>query len=222
MGLVQQATNFNLSSPSSLVVTMTSAPTSGNTILCFVCDSFGNSSPLPVTSIVSTNTTWTQDAAFTSSAVIREELWHGAVSGTGGTTITITLTGPVSQVSAACTEWSGLLTPIVFDGSTFNNGTAVTASTGALSTAGSSDLVFVGAYNAAGFTSNPPAPYTALTAANALRSSYNFGAASGSQTVANWGTISVHLWLTLIAAYQITGPAAGGPPPNIMMMGVGR
>lgn len=222
MGLVQVGTNFNVSSPSSLTVTMSSAPTSGNTVVAFIEDSFGNGSPLPVVSIASTNTTWTFDAALTNGVFQRTEVWHGVVSGVGGTSVLITLTNPVSQVAAVLSEWSGLLSPTTFDGETFNSGITVAATTGSYTTTGATDLVIASMYNAASSNTSPGAPWTTLGQANVFKNSYIFGAAAGLQPTASWSTISVHQWMTAVAGYRITAPAVGAPLSNIVLLGVGR
>ena len=131
-------------SPSSISATVTAA-TSGNVlILALMVPKVG-----AISSLALTNVTWTLASSVASNGLYELYIYYGKVSGTGGTSLTFTVTGasPGQPYSIQMSEWSGLDTTTVVDGSPVTNaqalqtGVSETTSTGSLSTGTAGDLV---------------------------------------------------------------------------------
>lgn len=195
--LQQQATNS--ATTATLTITFASAPSNGDVIICQAGSSTSNT--INITSISSTNTTWTMDGQANMTSV-RLEIWHGIVSGgSGGTAVAISYIGSTAALGN-CSDWANVNTSSPLDGSVVTNtGTANSATTGAYSAGLSGDLVIGGVVNTGGLSTNPGAPYTALNSVSLSRYAYHAGAPSGSQTTASWTTLSTHRWATIIAGY---------------------
>ena len=119
ISLVQQ-NNAVQSNCTACVVTVPGAPASGD-MLALVANSVRNTPAATVTSVASTNTTWTQDGAaqIVQSTVSGDlEIWHGLVSGVGGTSVTITYNNALgtSGLVWSLSEWSGTPTSSPADG----------------------------------------------------------------------------------------------------------
>lgn len=218
--LVQQNTTSAGTGVSSFTINMTSAPTSGNTMTLLVSTEENAGSTIPsVSTVSSTNTTWTSDGSATNGATAAShiELWHGHVSGTGGTAISITMTASATgAMQGSCVEWSGIKATSPLDGSVVGNtGTVATASTGSYSASVSGDLIIVACTNATTITSSPGAPYSSLTSVNLMRSSFIASASSGAQTTANFTTGTPHKWATLIVGYKAATVVNTDPPFTI-------
>jgi len=131
-------------SPSSISATVTAA-TSGNVlILALMVPKAGT-----ISSLALTNVTWTLASSVASNGLYELYIYYGIVSGTGGTSLTFTVTGASSgqPCSIQMSEWSGLSTSTVVDGSPVTNAQALqtgiseTTSTGSLTTGTAGDLV---------------------------------------------------------------------------------
>lgn len=91
------------SSTNTRSITFSSTPTNGNVlILCSV-----NESTFSISSVTTTNVTWTQVATTTAGTAPIIEIWKGVVAASAGTTVTVTYSG-----SAFCNihvaEWASL------------------------------------------------------------------------------------------------------------------
>ena len=208
--LVQQ--NDALSgSCTSCTATITSAPTNGNMVILITSGAHVTQIPA-ISSVSSTNTTWTKDAASnrtSGSTNTDTELWHGLVSGgAGGTTVTIVWSQSIlaSGFTYSVSEWSGNVTSSPSDGTTGTiTGNSTTPSTTSYSTAVSTcELVIValGCASNCAPSSFPGVPYTTLAhPAGASFGSYNVSSPLGAQSSASWG-IGVQNWVTFIQGYK--------------------
>lgn len=190
--------------------TLSSAPSSGNMVE-LVTTGLHLSALISVSSVSSTNTTWTRDgsSAYTQSTTNGSlELWHGLVSGgSGGTSITVTWS--VATLASGFTwtvqEWSGLSTSSPADGAAaLSIGTVSPVTTAAYSTSASCDLVIVamGQGTNGGITAFPGAPYTNLTnATGASFAAYNVSAPIGAQTTASWSLSGARNWRAFVQGY---------------------
>lgn len=101
---VNVGSNTQTSSASTLAVTITAA-TSGNVLFAEIA-SIGTTN---VSSIASTNTTWTNMHTSTAGTSPKAEIWKGVVAGgSSGTTVTITWSGNNSDRAAVVSEWNGI------------------------------------------------------------------------------------------------------------------
>lgn len=92
------------SSASTLAVTITAA-SSGNILIACI-SGIGTAN---VSSIASTNTTWTNLHTSTAGTSPKAEIWKGVVSGgSSGTTVTITFSANNSDRAAIVSEWNGI------------------------------------------------------------------------------------------------------------------
>lgn len=206
--LVQQAQG-TWSTGASFTVTMGAAPASGNLMTITINMDKAASAAPTVLSISSTNTTWTLDGAVTrsnSGGFIDVELWHGTVSGVGGTVITVNLSASTATTgSGSAVEWSGPNGSV--DGATITRtGLTNPCLTNAYSTT-TNDLVivFCGTNNSHPINSNAT-NYTALTASSTTaRSSYLTPAPVGAQASASWNITagSGAAWATVTVGYVV-------------------
>lgn len=99
-------------------VVLSAAPTTGHSLLLISDATTGQ-----ITSVTSTNTTWTQVKTFASGGGSFFALWVGVVSGTGGTTVS--WTKPGSFCTVGIMEVTDTLTPTAVQTTSANNGTAL-------------------------------------------------------------------------------------------------
>lgn len=191
------------------------AAASGNTLVLFV-SSQRSPAARTVSSIATTNVTWTKLAGV-ANGVIDGEIWYGTVAGgSSGTSITLTMSGTGATLALMALEFSGVLVSgTIKDGSgVTNTGTSVTASTGAYSTAASGEVVLSCAAYADGTapSANPGGIWSNATFANnstvcAVQGAYNFWGPQGAVS-ASW-TITSAAWATCVGALK-----AALPPPT--------
>lgn len=101
---VNVASNTQTSSSDTLSVTISAAADGNVLIACIIGIGTAN-----VSSISSTNTTWTNLATSTAGTSPKAEIWKGVVSGgVSGTTVTITYSASNSDRAAVISEWDGI------------------------------------------------------------------------------------------------------------------
>lgn len=86
--LTPDVIQIKMGDPTVATLVLNSAPTDGHTLVLYTDSTTGQ-----VSAVSSTNTTWSQMTTQTSAASTYHAVWIGKVSGTGGTTITITKPG---------------------------------------------------------------------------------------------------------------------------------
>lgn len=210
ISLVQQ--NDALSgSCTSCVGTVASAPANGNMVELVTTGS-KVSVTVAVSSVTSTNTTWTKDSSIlviNGTTRSDTEVWHGLVSGgSGGTSVTVVWSSAlgVSSFTYSLSEWSGTVTSSPADGAAVTN-TSLSNSpvTGSYSTGAACELVIAVLADTAnnGVNVFPVAPYTNLAQpGGASDASYNVASPLGSQTAATWTLSGSRNWGTIIQGYK--------------------
>lgn len=197
------------STGTSNTVTLTAAASAGNYLVACIESEFGTT----VSSIATSNVSWSKLASGINGFAVGVEIWLGAVSGgSSGTTATITKSGS-GNTAVNISEYSGIasVSPVDVTGVSAT-GTDAAPTTGAYSTVTTGDIVIacVG-YAAAVSVSTPPSGYTVLTQASAsgpnrVNSAYKLGVATGAQSAA-WAISSSAAWVTCIVALKAEASA---------------
>jgi hypothetical protein len=132
-------------SSTSLVITLDSAPASGNVLVAVIATYA--STPPSVLSISQTNVAWTQQKYSSDSSLYgrRIEIWTGIASANASATLTITLSATADPVIANVFEYSGLNTSGLLDTSASSSGTNTTVlTTGTTPTTSQADELWIG------------------------------------------------------------------------------
>ena len=136
---VQAATgNTGSSAANTFTVTLNSAPANGNTLIAVI--STRGTTAGRVSSVSSGGATWSRSVQSTNANGVTTEIWYGAVTATGGTSVTITFVNsgwwqytPLNYFAAAVVmEYSGILTTNPLDktaSSAGNNNSPITGTT---------------------------------------------------------------------------------------------
>jgi hypothetical protein len=129
---------------------------------------------------------------------------HIAAAAPGGNAVSVTFSQPAAFVDLRVTEYSGLRTPAPFDTGTSASGTGATASSGALTTAGPSELLFAAGMTGATFTA-PGAGFTSriVTAPDGDLVADAPAPTAGSYTAT--ASLSSGTWLLQLAAFAGQG-----------------
>ena len=212
VSLVQQ-NNQIFGSCTSCTVTITSAPANGDVIVLAVLTNHPVTTASTISSVTSTNTTWTRDSqnANFSGTHADLELWHGIVSGgAGGTSVTVVVSASLPSNSSTynVSEWSGVNTSTTVDGvAATATSTSNTVTTPSYSTAGTCELVIAveGSATNGSISAFPGAPYTNLTNPNGgSTAAYNVLSPMGAQGAANWTLSTSRPWGAIILGYNHT------------------
>jgi hypothetical protein len=195
--LVQQVTNL-AANATTVAATLTAAPTSGRVLVLI-----GGITSGSLATVTGGGATWTQAAgSFTNSNI---EIWVGVTDGSSST-VTISRPGGVSTIWLSVSEWSGLATTNVIDAAAADDGTAVSATAGAIATTSAPDLVFFAASAFAANTFGNPTP-NAWTAMTPIAGSTTMGAwyrvESATGTFAPSVTHTGAEWDAAVAALRI-------------------
>lgn len=201
------------STGTSTSVTLGAAAASGNFLIAFI-SAFRGAGVRTVSSIATTNTTWTKLAGTTNGG-LSVEIWKGVVAGgSSGTAVTITMSGASSTLAVNISEFTGVTATLDGTAAT-NTGSSTAPTTGALTTASTFDLILAcGGYaNGTAPTALPGGNYENLVfvgngSANGVQANYISGdyppttATLGAQS-ASW-TITSAVWVSCIVALQLT------------------
>ncbi|HEY6036841.1 MAG TPA: hypothetical protein VIV58_21330, partial [Kofleriaceae bacterium] len=147
--LIQTATSY--ASPStSLAVVLPNAPAAGHVLVLIA----GNPHA-PLASVTGGGATWTRVAL--SPTYNNVEIWLGVTDGSSST-VTATDPGSTASMSMLLTEWSGLATANILDGSAAIDGATSPASAGSITTANAHDLLIFAISDDVPNTFGAPAP----------------------------------------------------------------
>ena len=203
------------------------AAAAGNTLIACI-HSYRGAGARTVSSIATTNVTWTKIASLLHSGSTTEvTIWRGVVGASAsGTTVTLTMSGTAWTLSVNIAEYSGVQTgsdAVVVDATAATNqatGAAANSSapTGAYSTVTTGTLVLAcyGQIFSNTVPAATPSGYTALTwiagsTNGGISGAYLTGAASGSKsatwTLPNVASLS---WATLIVALKEANTTPSG------------
>jgi hypothetical protein len=182
----------------SYTCTLGSTPSNSN-ILIFT----GGGSPAS-TSVTpsSSNAAWVKKGS--SNTNRDDEIWCATLSGTPGTTVTVTISGSPTQGNAIVSEWSGWTCTL--DGVMQpNNGSSSNPATATLTTTNANDLLIAVLHNQNGtFGGGPTNGFTGLTSynANTMNAGYLVVSATGNYST-GWSFGSSVLWdIVLVALKQ--------------------
>jgi len=133
-------------SGSSIPVTLSSAPISGNVLVATigVLNTAGATST--VSSITQTGVTWTEQVSHTSAySQMENSIWFGVVGDGASTSVTVNLSGSaISGATANICEYSGILTSGFLDKTSYNDGNGGTADTGTTDTTTQAEELWIG------------------------------------------------------------------------------
>lgn len=205
-------------SGTSMTVTMTSTPTSGNTLIAGIVDCSSNY----VSSITETGVTWDASPVVASPVGgTAAQIWRGVVGAGASTTVTFNFNAAMSDVIVAdVCEYSGLLTASPVDQTAYTNGASTTGDTGTTATTTQASELFVGAilaYASGGLVvTQTQNTYTLLDGIDVIISSTyhrsgayleniasSTGAAHGKSTIAHSAT-----WYGCIATFKAAATGA--------------
>jgi hypothetical protein len=203
--LVQQAANSG-TGLTVLTVSMSQLPVTGNVLVVSHDSTSGSNSSVSGGGVDS----WTLCQSSLPTAH-NSEIWAGVVGSSPNTTITITLGGTNNSAGAIVTEFSGLRTPLVFEGSATNGSggtTSAPATTGSV-TVNANDVVVatVGAHSTNNTISTPPANgFTDLVRAapqqsHVMAAAYRIAPAAGTASTSWTLQYNTH-WATAIVAFR--------------------
>jgi hypothetical protein len=130
-------------SVSSLVVTMTSAPKSGDLLIATVGLDLIKGEH--VSGITETGVTWSRAVDYINSGWAGVEIWYGMVGSGASTSVTVTLTAATGEVVVDVCEWSGLAVSTPVDQTATNSGKSTTMTTGTTATTTQANELWVGA-----------------------------------------------------------------------------
>jgi autotransporter-associated beta strand protein len=139
---IQSATgNTGGNTQSNFAVTLTSAPTDGNTLVAVISTRSGSSNT--VSSISQTGTTWTRATQSTNFWGVTTEIWYAPARSTSGAGVFITLSTSNTRSSAAVMEYSGVLAlnPLDVANGNANFATNTSASTNSITTNQANELI---------------------------------------------------------------------------------
>jgi hypothetical protein len=215
-------------SGSSFTVTMSSAPTNGNSLVLTIV-TVGTSLYITVTSISQTGATWNSQVSnqqYVSSYYRYTEIWLASNVQSAGTVITISLNvdpqsyGGAKPVANVC-EYSGISNSSPLDKSATAQGTATSLATGTTVATTQANEVWVGSINdhSAGSQSNPTNGFTLLDGANG---GGNINNAYLEKIVSSTGTANSETydygtngWVGAIATFK-AAPASASPSDSLV------
>jgi hypothetical protein len=196
-GLVQQKSGVQLMG-NSLALTFGKAPIAGHLLVMVGGDPQGS-----LTSVTGGGATWTAAAQSTENSNV--EIWYGVTDGSSST-VTITLTQNVSPITAAISEWSGLVTMGPLD--IARPAAGIQGPAGAtITTTNARDLVILGVCDSQPNTWGTPAPGTWTTMMGFEGMFFSLGA--WYQVQSTTGTIAARVsetgmhWDAVTAAFRI-------------------
>ena len=147
-----------VSTSSSLSVSLTSAPTSGNSLIA-VIGTYDNSasSAITVSSITQTGVTWSRQTSEVYGSGIfspyyNVEIWLGVVGSGAVTSVSISLSGSSREVVDIC-EYSGIAASPI-DKTAVSTGSSISGSTGTTTTTAQAQELWIGGIAVGGSTSS--------------------------------------------------------------------
>ena len=219
--LLVQGNAYGAKSGSTIPVTLSSTPTSGNVLIATICNNKEGPSPVTVSSISQTGVTWTLQKAhyyYWSSPYVTFdcEIWLGVVGSGASKDITINLSGtPAYGAFADVCEWSGVATSDFLDQTASNqNENSAQTDTGTTSTTTQANELWIGAVAACNTQSSPTNGFTLLDGeyvSGFICMGYLYKIVS-STGAANTGTTVGYAdhWVGCIATFKAA--EAGGQP----------
>ncbi len=204
--LIQQ-TNCAWASGTTYTCTLGSSPIAGHILI------FGGgaaiSSTTPTVTPSSSGASWTQLSTAHSGGgpVADSDIWCATLTGSPGTTITITTQSTITASDATISEWATTHGTCTQDSGSPQTHTASNTgpNTTALTTTNASDVLYANYFVAASdvFISGPTGGYTALTVSGSAfnQQAYQIVSSTGTYT-ASWSITSSHSWAALSVAIQ--------------------
>ena len=215
-------------SPSSISATVTASASGNVLVLAMMIPSAG-----AITSLALSNVTWTLAKYQVGTGLYTTYVYYGVVSGTGGTSLTFTLTGASAgqPIGIQMAEWSGLGTSPVIDGTAVanaqavQNGTTETGSTGSLTTGTAGDLVIAymcsdGVGGGMSISGSPGNSFTSINTTSsggaaliACQFAYQIESSTGtySSSQAFTGAFPQNFYCTSIIVGFLAASGGGGP-----------
>lgn len=193
-------------------VTITAA-SAGNVLICCV-SSFRSPAARTVSSIATTNVTWTK-VGNQAGGTTDGEIWLGVVAGgSSGTTVTLTMSGTGATVASNVSEYSGVqVTGTIEDGTeTLNTGSSASPSTGNYTPGNNGDILITCEAHADGTVPSvqPGGIWSNLTFANnstVCGVQGNYALNEGTSTASASWTINNVAWRTVIAGLKAQAQA---------------
>ena len=221
---VQNATgNTGSGAAASIIVTLTSAPTNGNTLIA-VISTRGNSANR-VSSISETGAAWSFVSQATNTNGTTTEIWYAP--NVSGASTTITIVQASLRSAAVVIEYSGLLTSGSVDLIASTTGSSNSASTGTTATTNQMNELWIGGIGLvnSGYTLGTPtnsfnsvanAASTSSTSGNNAKVYALERIATATGTANSGGTVSnSNQWSGAIATFKAVPP----PAPAITSLG---
>ena len=210
--------NTGLNAVASFTVTMSAAPTSGNTLVAVITTR--GYSTNRVSSISQTGVTWSkapgaEGVNTNSSSGSTTEIWVGSsITLTAGTVATISFpTGTTLRAAAVIAEYSGLAPVNPLDKTASSNGNSTIASTGTTSTTTQAFELWIGGIGLRDSTYtlvNPANAFTSVVSSNSTNTTTSTNAkaffleniVSSTGTANTSGTITSSRWSGAIATFK--------------------
>ena len=151
-GTIQTAQSTASLGSGSFTVTLSSKPTSGNTLFLTYAGTGQTANPT-ISNVNQNGVTWAK--AVSKNGLVDVEIWYGTVGANAGNTATITVTGgsttQVGNIADIC-EWANIVTTNPLDKTAFNTGLSVEGDTGTTAVTSQSNELFIGVIGTTGVT----------------------------------------------------------------------
>jgi hypothetical protein len=213
IGFLQQATGGG-SGVSNYTITLTSKPATGDALV--LSHSADLQGATDISSVTGGGVTWVFASKATAGQNRDHEIWYGCnASGSGTTTITVTLLGNLgggNGASGNVSEWSGIAASSCLDQTASNNGSSTSPTTGITpATSQANELLIGGMHSDDDAASAPSNGFSALnfvtTASGGTYSGYRVVSSIGTYST-GWTTIDVK-WAASIATFRAAGGTGG-------------
>jgi hypothetical protein len=163
-----QGNNSGTSGTSSVSVTMSSTPVSGNILIATIAIMCWTSTAITVSSITETNVVWTKviNSADTDESYYWDsEIWKGVVSASASTSVTVTLSGTPGggggSVVNIC-EYNSSIGTLTTDKTAYNSGADYDIDSGTTVTTTESEELWIGSLMGTGAQATPTNSFTLL------------------------------------------------------------
>jgi hypothetical protein len=195
------------------------AAANGNTLI--MPSEFGGGASPTVTSLSTTNVTWTASPVIASATHFSVQIWCGTVAGgSSGTSVAVTLSGavPSSSWRGNVSEWSGVTscTPAGVTPTSAAHGTTsgTTMDPGSVTPTATQNvlMIVIGNYGSTA-SSGPTNSFTSFTVAGALCTGYRVVSSASGSYDSTYGISSTSNWDAALAVFP--GASVGGSTPFI-------